>query len=67
MSSSACSKVEVVLEADQGTAIQDLDFFKDRIVVWLRREGVPGLAILPLSGISTAPNHDYAPYAPASH
>lgn len=42
----------VVLEPEEGTVIQDLDFFYGRIVVWLRRNGVPSLAVLPLSGDS---------------
>ena len=35
---------------EDGTVIQDLDIFRDRIVLWLRRRGVPGIAVLPLSG-----------------
>ena len=48
--------VHEVLGVDAGTVIQDMDFFSDRIAVWLRRDGIPGLGILPLSG-RTSPTY----------
>ena len=42
--------VETAVEMEEGVVMEDLDFFDGRLVVWLRRQGVPGVAVAPFDG-----------------
>ena len=42
--------IQTALEMEEGVVMEDLDLFDGRLVVWLRRRGVPGVAVAPIDG-----------------
>ncbi len=42
--------VHTALEMEDGVVMEDVDLFDGRLVVWLQRRGVPGVAIAPIDG-----------------